>query len=74
MTKKKLVNLDTEQSRAAETVQPLTPQPQRKVTPSTFAAQERSKENSKIKSGETAAVENHYVNGSFTHSNSNRGK
>jgi hypothetical protein len=44
------------------------------MTPATFAPEEKSKENSKIQVGETAAVENHYVNGSFTHKNSNRGK
>lgn len=48
--------------------------PQRKITPATFMAIERSKEVSKIKSAKTAEIENHYVNGSFTHSTSNRGK
>lgn len=71
MTKQKV---DTEQSPTDETVKPQTPPPQRKVTPATFAAEEKSKENSKIQAGATAAVENHYVNGSFTHKNSNRGK
>jgi hypothetical protein len=72
--KKKLTNLDTDQSNETKAVPPKAPKPQRKVTPATFAAQEKRKENSKIKSAETAAVENHYVNGSFTHSTSNRGK
>lgn len=73
MTVKKTAPVDVE-SKDSEVVKPQTPQPQRKVTPATFAAEERSKETSKMRSGETAAVENHYVNGSFTHKNSNRGK
>lgn len=80
MTKKKLVNLDTQESKetretkVTESVKPQTQAPQRRVTPATFAAEEKGRENSKIKSAETAAVENHYVNGSFTHTTSNRGK
>ena len=34
----------------------------------------KSKETSKIKSSETANAENHYVNGSYPHAASNRGK
>ncbi|MEA9357461.1 hypothetical protein SHI21_14635 [Bacteriovorax sp. PP10] len=71
MTKQKL---DTDLSKKTEAEKPQTQPPQRKVTPATFAADEKSKENSRIQVGETAAVENHYVNGSFTHKNSNRGK
>lgn len=71
MTKQKL---DTDLSKKTKAKKPKVQPPQRKVTPATFAAEEKSKENSRIQSGATAAVENHYVNGSFTHKNSNRGK
>jgi hypothetical protein len=80
MTKKKLESLDTPKSKetrdtkVTESLKPQARTPQRKITPETFAVEEKARENSKMKSGELAEVENHYVNGSFTHSTSNRGK
>ena len=47
---------------------------QRKATPEFFSAIEKSKETSQLKSAETAAIENHYVNGSINHAKVNRGK
>lgn len=76
MTKKTTKTLPSKQA-ATESSDPgaaLTQPAQKKVSYSSLNATEKNREISKVKSAETAAQENHYVNGSFTHSTSNRGK
>ena len=46
----------------------------KKMSPGAMSSLEKSKETSKIKTAEVAAVENHYDCGAFAHANSNRGK